>query len=37
MGMEFGVSPGLIPSSIGYNLLGLGCGTIFWNALSKVS
>lgn len=36
MGRDFGVSPGLIPRSIGYNLLGIAVGPLFWNALSKV-
>jgi hypothetical protein len=35
-GKSLGVSPGRIPETIGYNLLGLGCGPLIWNPLSKV-
>ncbi len=35
MGATFGVSPGLIPKAIGYNLLGFAVGPLFWNPLSK--
>ncbi|ORY73633.1 major facilitator superfamily domain-containing protein [Leucosporidium creatinivorum] len=35
MGAAFGVSPGMIPNAIGYNLLGIAVGPLFWNPLSK--
>ncbi|BGP44660.1 hypothetical protein JCM10450v2_000474 [Rhodotorula kratochvilovae] len=35
MGKAFGVSPGEIPNTIGYNLLGLAVGPLVWNPLSK--
>ncbi|KAM0756080.1 MFS general substrate transporter [Meredithblackwellia eburnea MCA 4105] len=35
LGGAFGVSPALIPDSIGYNLLGLGIGPFIFNPLSK--
>ncbi|GAA6049562.1 hypothetical protein JCM3770_000849 [Rhodotorula araucariae] len=35
LGKAFGVSPGDIPHTIGYNLLGLAVGPLFWNPLSK--
>lgn len=37
MGKQFGVSPGQIPNTIGYQLLGMAVGPVFWNPLSKVS
>lgn len=36
MGATFGVSPGKIPNTIGYNLLGVAVGPLFWNPLSRV-
>ncbi|BGP04650.1 putative transporter [Rhodotorula toruloides] len=35
MGQAFGVSPGDIPNTIGYNLLGFAVGPLLWNPLSK--
>ncbi|WWC61522.1 uncharacterized protein I303_104106 [Kwoniella dejecticola CBS 10117] len=35
MGKAFGVSPGQIPKTIGYNLLGIAVGPLFWNPLSR--
>ncbi|WVW83541.1 hypothetical protein I302_105562 [Kwoniella bestiolae CBS 10118] len=35
LGKAFGVSPGKIPNTIGYNLLGVAVGPLFWNPLSK--
>ncbi|WWC90310.1 uncharacterized protein L201_005243 [Kwoniella dendrophila CBS 6074] len=35
LGKAFGVSPGKIPNTIGYNLLGIAVGPLFWNPLSK--
>ncbi|GEM06232.1 major facilitator superfamily protein [Rhodotorula toruloides] len=34
-GKAFGVSPGEIPNTIGYNLLGFAVGPLLWNPLSK--
>ncbi|WRT64448.1 uncharacterized protein IL334_001380 [Kwoniella shivajii] len=35
LGAAFHVSPSLIPNTIGYNLLGVAVGPLFWNPLSK--
>lgn len=37
MGHAFAVSPGKIPNTIGYALLGLAVGPLTWNPLSRVS
>lgn len=36
MGVEFGVPTAKVPDTIGYHLLGMAFGPLFWNALSKV-
>lgn len=35
MGTAFGVSPGALGNAVGYNLLGLAVGPLFWNPLSR--
>lgn len=37
LGAAFGVSPGAIPNTIGYSLLGFAIGPLIWNPLSRVS